>query len=197
MTAFAQLVLAHGAGAGSQSEFMQDMARELSALGVVVHCFDFDYMQVMQKTGKRRPPDKIEKLQQCFLQELQHTQGDLPLFIGGKSMGGRVASMILQHSPALAGICLGYPFHPVGKPDKLRVAHLQEPGKPLLVLQGQRDTFGNDGEIPQYALHPRVEVAYLPDGDHSFKPRKASGFTQAQHVQTAAALAVSFMQAQI
>lgn len=193
----ANLVLAHGAGAGKDSDFMQWMAQHLAKRQINVVRFDFPYMQKALALGKRHPPNKMPVLIDSFQTVLSGISCELPLFIGGKSMGGRVASMILEDSTAIAGICLGYPFHPPGKPDKLRTEHLMTLGKPLLVLQGERDTFGNQNEIPSYNLPSSIQCDFLPDGDHSFKPRKASGFTQEQHVETAAERICQFIQEQV
>ena len=191
----AVLLLAHGAGAGMDSDFMADMARRIAAIGVTVVRFNFPYMQTIAQTGKRRPPDKVSKLEEHFLAQIaevakQHT---VPLFIGGKSMGGRVATMVLARSNAKAAVALGYPFHPPGKPDKLRTEHLLTEGKPILVMQGERDTFGTQNEIQQYGLPDRIECQFLPDGDHSLKPRKASGFNYEDHMQTTAEAVVAFI----
>ncbi|WP_268410727.1 alpha/beta family hydrolase [Alteromonas sp. a30] len=193
----ATLILAHGAGAGSNSDFMQDMAKLLKVKRINVRLFDFDYMKTIQETGKKRPPETIAKLQQQWQQQILSYSEELPLFIGGKSMGGRVASTIFEASSALACICLGYPFHPPGKPEKLRTEHLENLNKPLLVVQGERDTFGNKAEIEQYPLSNAIALRYLPDGDHSFKPRKASGITLEQNLQVAANEVATFIQQQI
>ncbi|WP_416304998.1 alpha/beta family hydrolase [Neptunicella sp. SCSIO 80796] len=194
---FAELILAHGAGAGMHSEFIQDIAARLTALGILVNCFDFPYMQTMQQSGKRRPPDRMPILQQAFIKQVQQRTSGLPLFIGGKSMGGRVASMILGEVPAVAGVCLGYPFHPPGKPQKLRTEHLFELTKPLLVVQGAKDSFGRASEITDYKLPDNVRCQILAAGDHSFKPSKTSGYSHAEHMDTAAGFIHQFIQEQL
>ena len=114
------------------------------------------------------------------------SQGATRLVIGGKSMGGRVASMIYEDLVDVVGlVCLGYPFHPPGKPDRLRVEHLRRIKKPVLVIQGERDALGNRQEVDRYQLPRHFQVEWLEDGDHSFKPRKASGFTQQRHLEQA------------
>jgi predicted alpha/beta-hydrolase family hydrolase len=110
------------------------------------------------------------------------------LIIGGKSMGGRVASMIADAAFAegrIAGLlCLGYPFHPVGKPEQLRTAHLAGLQTPALIVQGMRDPFGTPEEVAGYTLSPAIEILWLEDGDHDLKPRKSiSGFTAADHLR--------------
>ena len=99
------------------------------------------------------------------------------LFIGGKSMGGRIASLVADEAEVAGLICLGYPFHPTGKPEQLRIEHLKSIRTPTLIVQGERDPFGNRQEVSGYKLSKHVRVHWLPDGDHSFKPRKASGRT--------------------
>lgn len=190
---WARLILAHGAGAGMNSDFMQLTASTLAAAGIQVSRFEFTYMQLATQLGKRRPPDRMEKLLLCYQQILRDTPDELPLFIGGKSMGGRVASMLMQSSAVVAGVCFGYPFHPAGKPDKLRTEHLYQLTKPMLIVQGSRDTLGNQQEIADYALPQNIQLSYLADGDHSFKPRKSSGYTFEQHFEQAMKITVAFI----
>lgn len=197
----ARLILAHGAGAGKEHDFMQQMAERLTALQIEVVLFNFPYMQTIKHTGKRRPPDKSEKLLSHFdsvIAQTKATADELPTFIGGKSMGGRMASMLLANpsdgsSRVLGAIALGYPFHPPGKPEKTRTAHLVELDKPMLIIQGERDTFGTQSEVEGYTLSDTIECAFLVDGDHSFKPRKASGKTHDEHITHAAELAAAFI----
>lgn len=193
----ARFVFAHGAGAGMESDFMQSVAEGLAIQSIEVVRFDFEYMQKAKALSKKRPPDKFEKLQVYFQQVLADLANEMPLFIGGKSMGGRVASTILDNSPAIAAVVFGYPFHPPGKPEKLRTEHLQALTKPMLVLQGERDTFGKQAEVESYTLSESVQLQFLPDGDHSFKPRKSSGKTLQENVEVAVKLAASFIQEQI
>ncbi|MDN4501282.1 alpha/beta hydrolase [Alteromonadaceae bacterium BrNp21-10] len=193
----AEFIFAHGAGAGIDSEFMQDMALLLSERHILVSAFNFDYMQTMTETGKRRPPDRMPKLQACFETKIANRQTDLPLFIGGKSMGGRVASLVLQQSTAIGGIALGYPFHPSAKPEKLRTEHLYPLLKPLLVIQGEKDTFGRQQEVLDYGLPDNIQCHFLEAADHSFKPTKRSGYTQQQHLISAADIIQQFIQRQL
>ena len=203
----ARVILAHGAGAGSTSEFMQLLSEQIAQQNIEVVLFDFPYMQTIQATGKRRPPDKFNVLCAHFgavIDTVTDARPALPTFIGGKSMGGRVATHFLsndvdssQYATAAGevkgGVVFGYPFHPPGKPDKLRVEHLRSLHSPLLILQGQRDTFGNQHEIQGYSLCEQTQIQFLADGDHSFKPRKASGFSQPQHIATAASEVAEFI----
>jgi predicted alpha/beta-hydrolase family hydrolase len=171
----ANFVFAHGAGAGQNSEFMQLMAKGIAEHKINVVRFNFAYMQLAEESGKRRPPDRADKLLSQFTELLHQIDDSLPIFIGGKSMGGRMASMLLEESKAEGCVCMGYPFHPPGKPEKLRTQHLLSINKPVLIMQGERDTFGKREEIASFNLSQQIQVSYLADGDHSFKPRKASG----------------------
>ena len=182
------VLLAHGAGAGQDSSFMQAMAAGLADQGCRVGLFDFPFMQRARREGRRRPPDGMPRLIESWQRVVEQvvSQGATRLVIGGKSMGGRVASMIYEDlADAVGLVCLGYPFHPSAQPDRLRVEHLQRIKKPVLVIQGDRDALGNRGEVDRYQLPRHFQVEWLEDGDHSFKPRKASGFTQQQHLQQA------------
>ena len=192
-----QLVLAHGAGAGKDSDFMQQMSDALVAENVSCIRFNFPYMEKSIALGKRHPPNRMPLLLESYESVLAELDRELPVFVGGKSMGGRVASMLFENSIARGCICLGYPFHPPGKPLKLRVEHLLEVTKPMLILQGERDTFGNRNEIPEYDLPSTIRCQFLEDGDHSFKPRKASGFSQIQHIESAAKLISKFIKEQL
>ena len=109
-------------------------------------------------------------------------------------MGGRIASMVAEQAAVGALICLGYPFHPPGRPEAVRIAHLRELGTPALFLQGNRDAFGSREEIAAYALPSSISVYYLEDGDHSFKPRKSSGRTTEQNWREAVQRAVRFVE---
>ncbi|ALT00382.1 alpha/beta hydrolase [Lacimicrobium alkaliphilum] len=193
----AALLLAHGAGAGMHSEFMQQLAQLLCGQGIRVHRFNFTYMQRSETECKRRPPERLPKLSADFISAIASVTDDLPLFIGGKSMGGRVASMLEEQQKVRGCLCYGYPFHPPGKPDKLRTEHLLKDGKPVLILQGERDPFGNRAESESYPLHQRVRRVYVPDGEHSFKPRKASGVSLAQNMDFAAQQSVEFIKEQL
>ena len=189
----ATFVFAHGAGADKDSDFMRDVAQMLADNQVNVVRFNFPYMVKAAETGKKRPPDRGPVLQQTYLEVLHGVDDELPVFIGGKSMGGRISTLILEQSKAKGAICFGYPFHPPAKPEKLRTEHLEDISKPVLILQGERDTFGNQQEVREYSLSPVIEMFFLADGDHSLKPRKASGLTQQQHLETAVAQCLAFI----
>ncbi|HEB53107.1 MAG TPA: alpha/beta fold hydrolase [bacterium] len=186
----ATVVFAHGAGAGMEHPWMASVAGELAARGLLVVRFEFPYMAARRK-GRRPGPDRMPKLVACMRDVLARQTG--PIVLAGKSMGGRVATMLVDDCDAVGAIAFGYPFHPPGKPDVLRTAHLETLRTPLLILQGERDPFGQPAEVSAYELSRAVEVQWLPDGDHSLKPRKASGFTPEQHLATAAAAAAAFV----
>lgn len=192
---FATLLLAHGAGAPMDSPFMQLLSAELSALGLRVIRFEFAYMQARRLTGSRRPPDRMPALLDCFRARQQGITG--PVFIGGKSMGGRVASMLADELPISGVACFGYPFHPPGKPDKTRTEHLQQVSTPVLILQGTRDSLGKPREVAGYPLSKQLQVHWLDTADHDFKPLKASGRTQAQIIREAATVTVAFCREQL
>lgn len=193
---FARLLLAHGAGAGMQSDFMQWLSSALVAEGIEVWRFNFPYMQQQLAEQKKRPPNPMPKLQQAFVEQIQQCPQDLPLYIGGKSMGGRVASMLAVEAnlPIQGVLAYGYPFHAPGK-DQYRTDHFADLTSSLLILQGERDTFGNQSELADKHW-PGVKLHWLADGDHSFKPRKKSGLTQAQLIAQAAAISRSWMASQ-
>lgn len=193
----ARMVLAHGAGAGMEHDVMQQLAAQLASHGIEVVLFNFPYMQTMKAQGKRRPPSKADALLSHFSALLEHVANELPAlptFIGGKSMGGRMATMLGNEVACKGVVAFGYPFHPPGKPEKTRTAHLPDLTVPLCIIQGERDTFGNQDEVTDYALGNHVQCHFLADGDHSFKPRKASGYTQQQHIEHAASLCTAFIE---
>jgi predicted alpha/beta-hydrolase family hydrolase len=197
----ATLVLAHGAGAPMDNGWMNDMAALLAERGIRIARFEFGYM-AGRRQGVRKPPPRADTLldeyravvEQIARQDAagQDAAGpDAPLLIGGKSMGGRVASMVadeLHDAGAIAGlVCLGYPFHPPAKPKQVRTAHLIGLRTPTLICQGSRDPFGTREDVAGYELSPAIEVHWLEDGDHDLRPRKAiSGFTVREHLASTA-----------
>lgn len=184
------VLLAHGAGAPMDSASMTAVAKALAAEGLRVARFEFGYMAA-RRDGQRRPPPKAETVMPEYVAAIEALGAKGKLIIGGKSMGGRVASMIadeMHGAGRIAGqLCLGYPFHPMGRPEQLRTAHLAGLKCPALIVQGTRDELGTRDEVAGYTLSPAIEVLWLEDGDHDLKPRKAiSGFTVAQHLKTMA-----------
>ncbi len=174
-------IFAHGAGAGMDHEFMQSVAKGLAFKGIRVIRFNFPYMIKRAEDGKRRPPDRAPKLLEAYQEIIEQVDAD-KLVIGGKSMGGRMASHLSKVDKVAAMACLGFPFHPPGKPEKYKGEHLAELAKPCLILQGERDTFGKREEFADFDLSDSIRVEFIPDGDHSFKPRKSSGYTEQQNI---------------
>jgi predicted alpha/beta-hydrolase family hydrolase len=185
------LLLAHGAGAGMDSEFLRDVAQGLAGHGVRTIRFEFPYMQA-RRSGVRKGPDPAPRLLQCF-REVAANWRRGPLALGGKSMGGRMATMVADELQARAVVVFGYPFHPPDQPARLRTAHLAELRTPTLILQGERDEFGTRDEVDGYRLSPQVRVDWIADGDHSLAPRKSSGRTAEQNVTGAIAAAGAFL----
>lgn len=185
-------IFAHGAGADMHHDFMERVAQGLAQKGIRVLRFNFPYMVKRALTGKKSPPDRAPKLLEAYAQVIeQYANG--PVVIGGKSMGGRMASLLWEH-PQVAGVaCLGYPFHPPGKPERFKGEHLAEIAKPCLILQGERDTFGQREEFEHFVLSDQVRCAFIPDGDHSFKPRKSSGHTEPDNIQMAIELLSAYI----
>jgi predicted alpha/beta-hydrolase family hydrolase len=187
------IALAHGAGAPMDSPFMYAMAQGLSKRGYRVARFEFPYMAQRRTGGRKGAPDREPVLRETWLKVVE-TLGREHLIIGGKSMGGRIASLVADEAVVAGLVCLGYPFHPVGKPTQLRVQHLENLKTPSLILQGERDPFGGRDEVATYKLSRAIQLKWLTDGDHSFKPRKSSGVTEAQNLETAIAEIDSFVQ---
>jgi predicted alpha/beta-hydrolase family hydrolase len=165
----ARLILAHGAGAGQNHPFMLAMARGLAARGIDVITFDFPYMQ-----DGRRMPDKAPVLERCFrdvIETVRNSADPRPLFIGGKSMGGRIATHLGAQGldDARGIVALGYPLHPPGKSQQLRDAHLPEIRMPVLIVQGERDAFGTPDELKPVLARMAADVTLhvVRGGDHS------------------------------
>ncbi|PKG86055.1 hypothetical protein CXF85_02945 [Colwellia sp. 75C3] len=204
----AQVIFAHGAGANMSHEFMSEISLLLNELGINVVRFNFPFMDKRALTGIKYPPDRMPKLLVCYEDVIRHVveqlaEHELPLFIGGKSMGSRVAASIVAAPELLplnllnkvSGVfCLGYPFHPAKKPEKLRLEPLFDASKPVLIVQGDRDTLGNKAEIISYELAAHCQCVFLEDGDHSLKPRVKSGFTYQAHINSAVEEIVQFIE---
>ena len=195
--AAATLLLAHGSGAPMDSTAMNAATDALAAEGLRVVRFEFSYMAARRTEGSRRPPPKAETLNPEFRAAIADLAAKGPLIIGGKSMGGRVASMVADELFAegrIAGLlCLGYPFHPPEKPKQPRTAHLMTLKTPALICQGTRDPFGTRDEVITYGLPEHIRLLWLEDGDHDLKPRKSvSGHTAADHLATMAKTVKAF-----
>jgi len=185
------ILLAHGAGAGMESGSMTMFAEAFADAGLRVARFEFDYMAARRGGTSKPPPSPANKLIAEFLGAIAGVEKTGKLVIGGKSMGGRMASMIAEKQYKegnIAGLlCVGYPFHPPGSPQKLRTDHLTPLTAPTLICQGERDPFGTREEVAGYPLSDSTEVFWLADGDHDLKPRKRSGFSHKDHVAAVAA----------
>ncbi|MFT5806012.1 MAG: putative alpha/beta-hydrolase family hydrolase [Moritella dasanensis] len=184
-------VFAHGAGAPATSDVIETIAKGLAQQGIRVARFNFPYMQQRVDNGTRRPPERAPKLIAQFQQLI--TSIDQPMVIGGKSMGGRMASLVasdpstdeLTVNAKIKGIaCLGFPFHPANKPESLRTEHFPLIQQPVFIAQGDRDKLGTREEVNSYGLPKDIEFLWLTDGDHDLKPRVKSGFTHQAHLQT-------------
>ena len=189
------IVLAHGAGAPMDSPFMQRIAIDLAGRGFRVVRFEFDYMHARRAGAGRRPPDRAPRLRERWLQVLERVGNAAELVIGGKSMGGRIASMLADEVGARGLVLLGYPFHPPGRPERLRTAHLAGLQTPTLIVQGTRDALGSRDEIAGYELSPQIRLAFIEDGDHSLKPRVRSGHTLDESLERAVAEIADFVRA--
>lgn len=188
-----RIVLAHGAGAPMDSPSLNTLAAGLAAEGLRVARFEFPYMRSRRTEGRQRPPDREPVLLDTWRAAIAELGGAGPLIIGGKSMGGRMASMIADEAGVRGLVCLGYPFHPPGKPERTRTAHLESLRTPALIVQGTRDAFGTPEDVAGYSLSPAIRLVWLEDGDHSFKPRAASGRTERQNLQEAVAAVAGFV----
>lgn len=196
------ILLAHGAGTGVTSPFFENMMELLAARDLRATGFEFAYMAARRTGGAKRPPPKTETLiseYRDMVRSLATPGKKSKLVIGGKSLGGRVASMIadeLYEAGEIAGlVCLGYPFHPPHAPEKLRTAHLEELKCPALIVQGDRDPFGNRSEVQALPLSKTIELVWMNDGDHDFGPRGRSGFTRKGNLADAADAVAAFVAA--
>ncbi|MEE1920535.1 alpha/beta family hydrolase [Pseudomonas sp. 148P] len=189
------LILAHGAGAPMDSGFMEDMAQRLAGQGLAVLRFEFPYMAERRVSGGKRPPNPQAVLLESWREVWREVRPLVagPLAIGGKSMGGRMASLLADELGADALVCLGYPFYAAGKPEKPRVAHLAGLKTPTLIVQGTRDALGNRETVEGYELSPAIELCWREAGDHDLKPLKASGLSHEDHMQTAALRVAQFL----
>ena len=187
----ALIIFAHGAGADMTSDYLETLVALMNTQQLSVLRFNFPYMDKRKLDGKRRPPDRMPVLVASYQSVLAALDTNLPIFIAGKSMGGRVAATLateqsLMKALNISGvICLGYPFHPIKKPEKLRLEPLQDAQLPVLILQGQRDALGSELEINSYQISAHCQLHYFADGDHDLKPRVKSGYNLKQHQSSA------------
>ena len=172
------VALAHGAGVDMGSPFMSAIAQGLAARGLRVLRFEFPYMAA-RREGRRPPPDRPAVLLETWRGIIARAGDPDRLVIGGKSMGGRMASLVADEAGVAGLLVHGFPFHAPGKPAAERIEHMAHLKTPTLIVQGTRDPMGNRDEVAGYTLSPTVELCWIEDGDHSFVPRKSSGFTLA------------------
>lgn len=190
----ASFILAHGAGAPMDTAFMNQVSEGIASAGFQVLRFEFPYMAGRRTGGSKRPPDRQPVLLETWRNAITAATGNGALVIGGKSMGGRMASLVADECAVDGVICLGYPFHPPGKPEKPRTAHLESITSPTLILQGERDPFGTRAEVENYHLSEAVTLEWIPDGNHDLSPRKASGHTVETNMAATITAAVTFLE---
>jgi len=202
-----RLLLAHGAGAPMDSEFMNELGDALAGEGIQTIRFEFPYMQQRREDDRRRPPNREPVLLDAWRASVSAVvDGNVPgvagggrVFIGGKSMGGRMASLLAATEGApgmgVAGcLCFGYPFHAPGKPAQWRTSHFADLQVPLWIAQGDRDPFGGYEEVSgRLAGRDALSLVRVEDGDHDFRPRKRSGLTRAELLAGIARQAADFM----
>ena len=193
--AVATLILAHGAGAAMDSAFMNAIVERLVSRNIAVIRFEFPYMSASRRDGIRRPPNPQAVLLACWRQVFATVRSSRSgtVVMGGKSMGGRMASLLADELRADALICLGYPSYAAGKQDNPRVGHLQALQAPTLIVQGDRDAMGNRPAVEAYALSKSIDLLWLKAADHDLRPLKKSGFTVEQHLDVAADAIADFL----
>jgi uncharacterized protein len=195
------LILGHGAGAGMDSRFLGDVAQRLGASGVRVVRFEFPYMAA-RREGRRPGPDRMPVLEKHFEDVVAEVRRGTAsrVAVGGKSMGGRVATRVADRLGADRVVVFGYPFHPPGKPQlpepNERTTHLRSLVTPSLLVQGTRDPFGTRDDVAGYDLSPAIRLLWVEDGDHDLKCRKSVvGRTPAEALAAICAEAARFLQA--
>ncbi|MEL6373257.1 MAG: alpha/beta family hydrolase [Pseudomonadota bacterium] len=211
----ATLILAHGSAVAMDHPIMASLAERLAARGLNVVRFNFPYMAESVARGTKRPPPAADRLINPYEEVIAALDQDVcavPLLVGGKSLGGRVASLLAAErtraidttlagtarsqfeGPPLRGvICFGYPFHPPRKPEVLRTAHLASISCPVLIVQGTHDPFGTRDEVATYTLAPTVSISWIETGDHDLKPLKSSGLSHDEALDAAADAAATFL----
>lgn len=200
-------MLAHGAGAGKDSDFIRDIGNKITQAGqtdnrlnIQLIKFNFPYMEKILETGKRRPPDRMPKLTQSYLQQIESLSDCDAIFLAGKSMGGRVAietSLLAKDLNIRGTIALGFPFHPIGKVDKHRLELLDRARLPALILQGERDTFGNREWVKQHNIPSLVNLFWIEAADHNLKPLKSASISYDQALALSADKILEFIRAYV
>lgn len=186
------VVFAHGAGAGSDSHFMQQVAAYLAGHGLAVVRFDFPYWRQVRASGRKRPPDAQPLLRQAMLNVAQQCQGK-PLWLAGKSMGARIAFQCADAAGAVGAVALGFPFHPPAKPERNRLADLNNNCGRNLIVQGTRDAFGKPAWVEQHKLPDNIQLDWVEHADHHLTPAKKSGIGQLECWQQIAASVARFV----
>jgi len=171
--------------------FMTFFAEGLAARGYRVARFEFPYMAARRTHGNRKPPDRQPILLETWRAVIKELGDDM--VIGGKSMGGRMASLIADEIKVKGLLCLGYPFYGAGRKDKPRTAHLNDLKTTTLICQGSRDPMGDREAVSALTLSRAIRIHWAEDGDHDLKPRRASGLTHDQNLTAALDAATSFL----
>ena len=192
-------LLAHGAGAPSGSEWMNQLVETIQSKAgnyIEVQRFNFDYMEKALRNEKKYPPDRMPKLLARWKSEIESSLSEKNIFIGGKSMGGRAATLLDQNflKENVKGIAnFGFPFHAPGKLPGDRIRHLEIFEIPCLINQGERDPMGTREEIYNYNLSNKICVKYIPDGNHDLKPRVKSGLSLESNLNLAVDNLIEFI----
>jgi uncharacterized protein len=160
-------LFAHGAGSPMDHAWMNTVAKGMGEGGIRVVRFEFPYMAARRTGGKGGAPDRQPVLLDTWRRVIEEHGGGAKVCIGGKSMGGRMASMVADEMGVRGLVCFGYPFHPPGQPEKLRTAHLEHLRTPTLILQGTRDPFGTREDVAGYKLSKAIHIEWIEKGDHS------------------------------
>lgn len=174
------LALAHGAGAAMDTPFMNWFALALAAQDIRIARFEFPYMAERRRSGRKRPPDRQARLLETW-RDVIGVLGPESLLIGGKSMGGRMASLVADEAGVAGLVCLGFPFHAPGRAPGPRIDHLATLATPTLICQGSRDPFGTREDVADYDLAGTIRFHWAEDGDHDLVPRRASGRSREQN----------------
>lgn len=182
------IALAHGAGSGMDHPSVSALAEGLAAEELRVARFEFPYMAARRIDGRRRPPDREPVLLDCWRSVVAALAPADRLVIAGRSMGGRLASLVADEAGVAGLVCVAYPFHPPRRPDRPRVAHLARLRTPTLILQGARDPYGRPDDVAEYPLSAAVRVHWLADADHDLlRPHRSGELLAALHEATSLA----------
>ncbi|QLH40452.1 MAG: dienelactone hydrolase family protein [Defluviicoccus sp.] len=192
-TAEVTVVLAHGDGAPMNNHFLNFFASGLARQGFRVARFEFSYTTARRLGNSRRPRDQDDVLLNCWQSVIERLSTE-HLVIGGKSLGGRIASMVADRNHVRGLFCLGYPFHPPPHPDKLHIEHLRGLQTPTLIVQGTNDPYGTPAEVADYRLSSAIRLHWLADADHAFGPCGTSERTTLQNRQEALDATSNFIQ---